>query len=206
MPAAGAEPKNRHGVLRKILIRNPELVLLDEPFSELGPADRNEMLEFIHVLKQRSRTVILTGRSLTHTKDICDRLAVLRRGQVEAIGTLRAFLAAPEGLAYLSDLLPQATAERALDVIRHDLATSAHLSQTKVENQQANASETAAKEHTTPEGILLPFVKKVQLDSAPKVQSETPVNHEMLAALTRNPAVDVPSPTEVSEKRTAPDP
>src|SRR5258708_31469127 len=127
-PSSDAKGKDRRGILRQILLKNPELVLLDEPFSELDPAGCDEVLEFVRVLKQHGRTVILSGRSLANTKEICDRLAVLRRGQIEAMGTLPDFLARGDALYCVSDLLLQGTAERALNLIRQDLGVPEDLS------------------------------------------------------------------------------
>jgi ABC-2 type transport system ATP-binding protein len=196
-----AKGKDRRGILRQILLKNPELVLLDEPFSELDPAACDEALEFIRVLKEHGRTVILSGRSLTHTKEICDRLAVLRRGQIEAMGTLHDFLARPDALYCVSDLLPQATAERARNLIRQDLGVPDDLCRTSIEIQRTNESETNTRALSTPEGILQPLVQRVEPDPAPKAQSEAKVNHELLAALTRNPSE--PLRNEAGEKSPA---
>jgi ABC-2 type transport system ATP-binding protein len=200
-PPFDAKRKDRSGILRQILSKNPELVLLDEPFSESDPAACDEVLEFIRVLKQHGRTVILSGRSLVHTNDICDSLAVLRRGQIEAMGTLHDFLARGDALYCVSDLLPQATAERALNLIRQELGVPDDPDQTIVETQRTNTSETSTRVLSTPEGILQPLVKIVEPDPAPKLQAEAKVNHELLAALTRNPSK--PSRSEVAEKSPA---
>jgi ABC-2 type transport system ATP-binding protein len=198
-----AKEKDRRGILTQILLKNPELVLLDEPFSELDPAACNEVLEFIRLLKQHGRTVILSGRSLAHTKEICDRLAVLRRGQIEVMGTLHDFLARGDALYCVSDLLPQATAERALNLIRQDLDVPDDLTQTSIETQNTNTPEADTKALSAPEEILQPLVKRFEPDPAPKKQSDPTVNHEMLAALTRNPSNE----DEVGEEGPAkPDP
>jgi ABC-2 type transport system ATP-binding protein len=205
-PTPDARGKDRRGMLRQILIKNPELVLLDEPFSELDPAACDEVLEFIHVLKRHGRTVVLSDNALARAKDICDRLAVLRRGEIEAIGTLPDLLATRAGLHYVSELLPQATAERVLNAIRQDLGVPHHPGQTSIETQNANKMNAVP----TPDGVLLPLVKKVGPDPAKplsSVQSEPKVNHEMLAALTSNPTDDSRSRSEAGENTTAkPDP
>jgi ABC-2 type transport system ATP-binding protein len=202
---ADAKGKDCRGLLRQILLKNPELVLLDEPFSELDPAGCDEVLEFVRVLKQHGRTVILSGRSLTHTKEICDRLAVLRRGQIEAMGTLQDFLERRDALYCISDLLPHPTAGRALNLIRRDLGVPDDLDQTITKTRSTNAAETSAQPLSTPEGILQPLVKRVEPDPAPKVPSGAKVNHELLAALTRNPPE--PSRSEVGENSPSkPDP
>ena len=206
-PSSDANGKDRRGILRQILLKNTELVLLDDPLAELDPAACDEALEFIRVLKQHGRTVILSGRSLVHTKEICDRLAILRRGQIEVVGTLHDFLARDDALYCVSDVVPQATAERALNLIRQDLGVPDDLNQTSIETQKTNAPETNAKALSTPEGILQPLVKRVEPDPAPKVQSEAKVNHELLAALSRNRSNDERLRSEVGEKSPAkPDP
>ena len=192
-PPSDAMGKDRRGILRQILSKNPDLVLLDEPFYGSDAAACDEMLECVRVLKQHGRTVILSGRSLSHVRDICDRLAVLRRGHIEVLGTLQDFLARPDALYCVSDLLPQATAERALDLIRQDLEMPSGLSQTSIEARKTNTSETTANALSSPEGILQPLAKRADPSPDAKLQSEATVNHELLAALTRNPTDDKPS-------------
>ncbi len=166
-----------------------------------------KVLEFIRVLKQRGRTVILSASSLAHTKDICDRLAVLRRGQIEIIGTLHDFLQRRDALYYVSDLLPQATAERAVKLIRQDLDIRDDLSEKAVETQNAIASETGYKALPALERVLQPLVERVEPGPNLKVQADPTVNHELLAALTRNPSTALPTDSEVGEKGLAkPDP
>ncbi len=204
-PPSHAKGTDRCGILRQILLKNPELVLLDEPFSD--PSVCDEVLEFIRVLKQHGRTVILTARSLAHTEEVCDRLAVLRRGQIEVEGTLRDFLARSDALYCVSDLLPQATAARALNLIRQDLGVPDKLSQTSIETQNTDVSDTGNQAVSTPDRVLQPLAKRVEPDPAPQVQPAAPVNHEMLAALTRNPSSDSRPRTDVGEKNPAkPDP
>lgn len=202
-PPADANGKLRSAILRQILFQNPELVLLDEPFSALHPTACNEVFEFVRVLKQHGRTVILSARSLAHTKEICDRLAILRRGQIEVSGTLHDILARGDALYCVSDLLPQATAQRALNLIRQDLGLPGALGQTTIETQKTNAPETSAQALSTPEGMLQSLVRRLQPEPAQTVRSETTVNHELLAALTRNPSDQQPSPSEVAEKSPA---
>ncbi len=114
------------------------------------------------------------------------------------MGTLHDFLGRDDALYCVSDVVPQATAERALNLIRQDLGVPDDLNQTSIETQKTNAPETSAKALSTPEGILQPLVQRVDPDPTPKAQSEAKVNHELLAALTRNPSE--PLRNEVGEK------
>ncbi|HZR18860.1 MAG TPA: ATP-binding cassette domain-containing protein [Verrucomicrobiae bacterium] len=197
--SAAAGENDRRGALRRILVQNPELVLLDDPFSKLDDAGRGEILEFIRLLKQQGRTVILTGRSLVHAKDICDRLAVLRRGRIEATGSLHDLLARRDSLYCVSDLLPEATAQRALDLVRQDLEIADELGQERLEVAKSNPAEIA--DHTPCAGheILQPLLNKVAPLPARTERPNPTVNHEMLAALTRNPSPDEIAADEVGK-------
>ncbi len=191
-PAATPEPNGGRGGFRQVLMNDPELVLLDEPFSGLEAEACDELLQLIRALKQRGRTVILTGSSLTYVKDICDRLAVLHRGQIEALGTLHDLLATPNGLHYLADLLPQAMAEGALKLIRRSLGLEGDLRPTDPETGKAPRAEPGAQTQATPEGVLLPLVNPAQPGAAPRLESEPAIDHELLSALTRNPSGSEP--------------
>ncbi|HVB76784.1 MAG TPA: ABC transporter ATP-binding protein [Candidatus Nitrosotalea sp.] len=70
------------------LIGEPELILLDEPTSALDPIGRHDVRELIHHLRQRGTTVFLNSHLLTEVEMVCDRVAMVDRGQVIATGTL----------------------------------------------------------------------------------------------------------------------
>ena len=111
----------RLSLLKQALAGNPELLLLDEPFSGFDAARCVEMKDLILGLARRGRTVILTSDSLTHAKDVCDRVAVYYAGKIEAIGTLDEILATREALRTTGPILPQETAQRLLRTLREDL-------------------------------------------------------------------------------------
>jgi ABC-2 type transport system ATP-binding protein len=70
------------------LIGSPALILLDEPTSALDPVGRREVREVLHALKARGVTVFLNSHLLTEVEHVCDRVAIVDRGRVVAIGTL----------------------------------------------------------------------------------------------------------------------
>lgn len=74
------------------LVGTPELVLLDEPTSALDPVGRHDVRAIIHGLQQRGVTVFLNSHLLTEVEQVCDRVAVIHRGRVIALGTLPALL------------------------------------------------------------------------------------------------------------------
>jgi ABC-2 type transport system ATP-binding protein len=70
------------------LLGRPDLVLLDEPTSALDPVGRHDVRELIRTLRARGTTVFLNSHLLTEVEQVCDRVAVVDRGQVIALGTM----------------------------------------------------------------------------------------------------------------------
>jgi ABC-2 type transport system ATP-binding protein len=69
------------------LVNDPELVFLDEPTTGLDPHARRRMWEVIANLRARGRTVFLTTHSMEEAERLCDRVAVMDRGKIIALGT-----------------------------------------------------------------------------------------------------------------------
>jgi ABC-2 type transport system ATP-binding protein len=84
--------------LAAALLGRPELVFLDEPTSALDPVGRMEMRPIIRGLKERGTTVFLNSHLLTEVEQVCDRVAIIDRGKVVALGTLEELLAEDEVL------------------------------------------------------------------------------------------------------------
>jgi len=82
--------------LAAALLGRPELVFLDEPTSALDPVGRMEMRPIIRGLKERGTTVFLNSHLLTEVEQVCDRVAIIDRGKVVALGTLEELLAEDE--------------------------------------------------------------------------------------------------------------
>jgi ABC-2 type transport system ATP-binding protein len=78
------------------LLGGPELVFLDEPTSALDPVGRMEMRPLIRGLRDRGTTVFLNSHLLTEVEQVCDRVAIVDRGKVVAMGTLDELLAGRE--------------------------------------------------------------------------------------------------------------
>jgi ABC-2 type transport system ATP-binding protein len=70
------------------LLGEPELVVLDEPTSALDPVGRHQVREIIRDLRARGTTVFLNTHLLEEVEHVCDRVAVIDKGQTIAIGTL----------------------------------------------------------------------------------------------------------------------
>jgi ABC-2 type transport system ATP-binding protein len=79
--------KQRLGVAAALL-KDPELVILDEPTNGLDPAGMRDMRELISELGRHGRTVILSSHLLAEVQQICDRVAVIDHGSLIAESTV----------------------------------------------------------------------------------------------------------------------
>jgi ABC-2 type transport system ATP-binding protein len=80
--------KQRLG-LALALVNNPELVLLDEPTAGLDAMVRRDIYGLIEDLRAEGRTVLLTTHYIEEAERLCDRVAIVDRGQLVALGTPR---------------------------------------------------------------------------------------------------------------------
>lgn len=58
------------------------LLILDEPTSNLDPTVRGEVLKLILEAKQHGRTIIFSSHVLSEIEEVCDRVAILRKGKL----------------------------------------------------------------------------------------------------------------------------
>ena len=69
-----------------------ELLLLDEPTSGLDPLMEQRFRECIEEAKRRGQTVFLSSHILSEVEALCDRVAILRQGELLEIGSLAEML------------------------------------------------------------------------------------------------------------------
>jgi len=74
--------------LAQALINDPDLVILDEPMSGLDPVGRREVRDIILSLKEAGKTVFFSTHILSDTELICDRVGILSKGDLKAVGKL----------------------------------------------------------------------------------------------------------------------
>ena len=78
--------KQRVGVAAA-LVNDPELVFLDEPTTGLDPKARREVWSVIENLKKLGKTVFLTTHYMEEAQVLADRIAIINRGRITAIGS-----------------------------------------------------------------------------------------------------------------------
>jgi ABC-type multidrug transport system ATPase subunit len=79
--------KQRLGVAAALL-KDPELLILDEPTNGMDAAGMAEMRTFIRRLARDSRTVLLSSHLMGEVEQVCDRVGVIRSGRLVGEGTL----------------------------------------------------------------------------------------------------------------------
>jgi ABC-type multidrug transport system ATPase subunit len=79
--------KQRLGVAAALL-KDPELLILDEPTNGLDPAGMAEMRDFIRSLAEGGRTVLLSSHLMGEIEQVSDRVGVIRDGALVAEGTV----------------------------------------------------------------------------------------------------------------------
>ena len=74
--------------LATALVGDPELLLLDEPSSGLDPEGMADMRDLIRSEAESGTTVFFSSHILSEVEAVCDRIAILRDGNLSALGTL----------------------------------------------------------------------------------------------------------------------
>jgi ABC-2 type transport system ATP-binding protein len=81
------------GMLQRIgiaqaIIHDPEVLFLDEPMSGLDPLGRYEVRELIQSLKDEGKTIFFSTHILSDAEALCDRVAVIHKGELRGIGVV----------------------------------------------------------------------------------------------------------------------
>jgi len=78
--------------LAAAMVSDPELLLLDEPMSGLDPVGRKEVRDLILEEKKRGKTIFFSTHILGDVETLCDRVVILRGGEVVVSGKVRELL------------------------------------------------------------------------------------------------------------------
>jgi ABC-2 type transport system ATP-binding protein len=74
--------------LAAALVADPELLILDEPMSGLDPVGRKEVRDLIVEERKRGRTIFFSTHILNDVETLCDRVTILRKGEVVVSGPI----------------------------------------------------------------------------------------------------------------------
>lgn len=71
------------------ILHDPELIVLDEPFSGLDPVNQIVMKDILKELKQQNKAVILSTHQMENAEKLCDEICLINRGRVVLEGTVK---------------------------------------------------------------------------------------------------------------------
>lgn len=98
------KPKQMSGGMRRRLniacgiAHAPKLIVMDEPTVGVDAQSREHILKSIQILRERGATVIYTSHYMNEVEEICDRIAIIDKGQMIACGSK------PELVALVTDV------------------------------------------------------------------------------------------------------
>lgn len=82
--------------LARVLVHDPDLLLLDEPASGLDPRARIELMEILRELRRMGKTIFISSHILSELSELCDSVTIIDRGQIKFSGPMDVLLEAPE--------------------------------------------------------------------------------------------------------------
>jgi ABC-2 type transport system ATP-binding protein len=94
--------------LAAALVHDPDLLILDEPMSGLDPVGRKDVRDLILEERARGKTVFFSTHILSDVETLCDRVCILRKGEVALAGRIGELL---DGASTLSEVALQDVTE-----------------------------------------------------------------------------------------------
>ncbi|MFD2879198.1 ABC transporter ATP-binding protein [Paenibacillus rhizoplanae] len=180
--------RQRLGIAQALLGR-PRLLILDEPTNGLDPKGIKELREFIRKLADEGLAVFVSSHLLSEIQLLCDRVAIISKGRVLAVGAVDELVArnSPYVLWELEPL------QRARDImaIRPDIALleldEVTLDDSVIAGMGVNSLVTAMDEDLIPEIVAVLVAQEVEVRAVHKIN---PTLEQLFLKLTEGEAID----------------
>ncbi len=90
------------GMLQRVgigqaILHDPKLVFFDEPMSGLDPMGRREVRDLMEQLKHEGKTVFFSTHILSDAEALCDRVAIIHKGELRGIGAVEDLTSSVQG-------------------------------------------------------------------------------------------------------------
>ncbi|MBP7050537.1 MAG: ABC transporter ATP-binding protein [Phycisphaerae bacterium] len=108
--------------LAQALINDPDLLILDEPTTGLDPIGTRQIKDLIMKLAERGKTVLLCSHLLADVEDVCDRIAILYGGKVQAHGCVKDLLQKTNKRQILTSAISDGAADRIRKILQEEHA------------------------------------------------------------------------------------
>jgi ABC-2 type transport system ATP-binding protein len=103
--------------LARVLVHDPDLLLLDEPASGLDPRARIELMEILEELRRLGKTIFISSHILSELATLCDHVTILDRGAVRYTGSMRELVSQSDGATAHYQLTLAAEHPAAIDAL-----------------------------------------------------------------------------------------
>jgi len=106
--------------LAKTLLHNPQVLLLDEPASGLDPRARIEIKELLKELRNMGKTILISSHILPELADICNKIAIIERGELLISGEINTIMRQLTG-SHVLEIKVAEDADTAVQVLQNQL-------------------------------------------------------------------------------------
>ena len=106
--------------LAQALINDPDLLILDEPTTGLDPIGTRQIKDLILKLAERGKTVLLCSHLLADVEDVCDRIAILYGGKIQAKGRVANLLQQTNKRQITTGAISDAAVEEIEQIVRRE--------------------------------------------------------------------------------------
>jgi ABC-2 type transport system ATP-binding protein len=160
------------------MMHQPELLILDEPTNGLDPLMQQTFNQLMRDVRADGRTVFLSSHQLTEVQAICDRVAILRDGQLRAVQSVEAMMKA--GFRYVDlqfrDSVPSMWQERLESIGAQDVIVKGDTVHLKLRGDFDPVMRVVANGYLVNVDVREPSLEEVFLtfygDSKPETQKE----------------------------------
>jgi ABC-2 type transport system ATP-binding protein len=108
--------------LAQALINDPDLLILDEPTTGLDPIGTRQIKDLILKLAERGKTILLCSHLLADVEDVCDRIAILYGGKIQAQGQVKDLLQQTDKKQIITDAISDTAVEKIKQIVQAEHA------------------------------------------------------------------------------------
>ena len=108
--------------LAQALINDPDLLILDEPTAGLDPIGTRQIKDLIIELAKRGKTILLCSHLLADVEDVCDRIAILYGGRIQAKGKVTELLQQTGKKQIITSYITDTTVEKIKQIVENEHA------------------------------------------------------------------------------------
>jgi len=108
--------------LAQALINDPDLLILDEPTTGLDPIGTRQIKDLIIKLAERGKTILLCSHLLADVEDVCDRIAILYGGKIQAQGKVTDLLRQTDKRQITTGAISDEAIEKIRQIVRRENA------------------------------------------------------------------------------------